>query len=223
MRQILLLIVALLAVPGIGRGQEPSSCKYWLVAHGNPTRFWAVLQKGAQDAALSLGCTVQFYLSKGDQKAQQDKFLEVLAARPDGIALSIINDKLFDEPIANALAAGVPVVAVNNDDSRGAAGNKRLCYIGQDDENAAYKLTLLMIELAQKKGLDIFNLQTQAFSEAVGNNFNTKRLSGISRALAEFGMRPPKVVDLTQSRGDFSRKIESYLDTGGRNSIALAV
>src|SRR5260370_25299863 len=46
----------------------------------------------------------------------------------DGVAVSLIDLKAFNQPVSAALSAGIPVVAYNAD----AAGNARLAYIGQD-------------------------------------------------------------------------------------------
>jgi len=213
MKKILFMTAALVSGAPSCYAQEARSCNYWFVTHGTQNAFWEVVQKGAQDAAAALGCTVQFSLSGGNLQAQQDSFMKALSSKPDGIALSITSDKLFDAPVAKAIAAGVPVVAVNNDDSRGAAGNARLCYIGQDDEAAAYRLGLQLIETAQKRGFDIFNTQAVLFSELPGSNFDTKRVAGVSRALAEFGMKQPKIVDLGKERGEYAKKIEAHLDS----------
>jgi len=223
MNKILFLCAVLLGGAGSCSAQTGVSCNYWFITHGNKNAFWEVVKKGAEDAALSLGCTVQFYFSGGNLQAQQDNFLKTLSSKPDGIALSITNDKLFDAPVAQALDSGVPVLAVNNDDSRGSAGNRRLCYVGQDDEAAAYKLGLLLIETAQKKGFDIFKAQTVLFSELPGSNFDSKRVAGLSRALGEFGMKPPRIVDLGQARGEYERKIEANLDAGAGGGRLLAV
>lgn len=223
MNKIFFLCAALLCGAGYSSAQESVSCNYWFVTHGTKNAFWEVVKKGAEDAALSLGCTVQFYFSGGNLQAQQDNFLKMLSSKPDGIALSITNDKLFDAPVARALDSGIAVLAVNNDDSRGAAGNRRLCYVGQDDEAAAYRLGLLLIETAQKKGFDIFKTQTVLFSELPGSNFDSKRVAGLSRALGEFGMKPPKIVDLGQVRGEYERKIEAHLDAGAGGGRLLVV
>jgi simple sugar transport system substrate-binding protein len=49
--------------------------------------------------------------------------------KADGIAVSVIDPKVFNEPTASALEHGIPVVAYNADGGR---GNQRLAYVGQD-------------------------------------------------------------------------------------------
>lgn len=207
-------------------GQEAAAqargCDYRLITHGADNAFWRVVGKGARDAALALGCTVQISMFNGDLKAQQKAFIKAVSEHPDGIALSLPNDELFDKGVAAATAAGVPVIAVNNDDSRGSVGNSRLCYIGQDDEHAAYSLGLKLIETAQRKNFDIFSAKTVLFSELPGSNFNNKRIAGLARALSEFGMQAPQVVDLSRS-GEYSSAMSSYLDAGPAGLIVVAI
>lgn len=213
-----LLLAAAAWAGGTGGGGT-----YWLISHGGDNPFWNVVRKGAQDAALELGCTVQFYMSDGNLKAQLGAFDRAVGARPDGIAVSITDDKAWDQPVRRALAAGVPVIGINNDDSQGAAGNSRLCYIGQNDEHAAYMLALRLIEAAQRKGYDIFDTETVVFSELPSGNFNIKRAAGVRRALGEFGMKEPRVVDLSSARGRYDAVIESHLDAGGGRMIAITL
>ena len=221
-RELTLSVLLLLLGVGCAGAEGGRGCDYRLITHGGDNAFWRVVGKGARDAALALGCTVQISMFDGDLKTQQQAFIKAAAERPDGIAVSLPNDDLFDKAVAAAQAAGVPVIAVNNDDSRGSAGNSRLCYIGQDDEHAAYSLGLQLIESAQKKSFDIFSVKTVLFSELPGSNFNNKRVAGISRALGEFGMQPPHVVDLSRS-GEYSNAMGSYLDAAKSGLIVVAI
>jgi simple sugar transport system substrate-binding protein len=51
-----------------------------------------------------------------------------ISAKADGIAVCLVDLTAFNDPVDNALKAGIPVVSYNAD----AKGNKRLAYIGQD-------------------------------------------------------------------------------------------
>ena len=51
-----------------------------------------------------------------------------VSADVDGIAVCLVDQTAFNEPVEKALQAGIPVVSYNADSK----GNKRLCYIGQD-------------------------------------------------------------------------------------------
>ena len=125
------------------------------VTHGGDDPFWAVVQQGAYDAASLLGCQVDFDLCGGDMSLQLKRFQEAVALKPDGIALVINDDVAWDKPVEDALAAGIPVVGINNDDTEGAAGNARLCYIGQSEKRAAYTLARKLFQEAESKGIDL--------------------------------------------------------------------
>ena len=51
-----------------------------------------------------------------------------VSAGVDGIAVCLVDQTAFNEPVERALQAGFPVVSYNADSK----GNKRLCYIGQN-------------------------------------------------------------------------------------------
>jgi simple sugar transport system substrate-binding protein len=54
-----------------------------------------------------------------------------IAAKADGIAVSIIDPQAFNAPVQAALSAGIPVLSYNAD-APAASKNARLAYIGQD-------------------------------------------------------------------------------------------
>src|SRR2546430_9965662 len=58
-------------------------------------------------------------------------FNTAIASKADGIAVAIVDPNAFNEPVARALDAGIPVIAYNAD-APASSGNKRLAYIGQD-------------------------------------------------------------------------------------------
>jgi simple sugar transport system substrate-binding protein len=53
-------------------------------------------------------------------------FNAAVSGKADGIAVALVDPSAFNDPVEQALAAGIPVVSYNADTK----GNKRLCYIG---------------------------------------------------------------------------------------------
>jgi len=66
-------------------------------------------------------------------------FNAAVDAKVDGIAVSIIDQLAFNDPVERSLKSGIPVVAYNAD-APAASGNKRLAYIGQDLFNSGLRL-----------------------------------------------------------------------------------
>ncbi len=170
-------------------GQKPGEGMYFrLVTHGGDDPFWAVVQQGMRDAAAELGCRADIDLAGGDLANQQKKFEEAVAAKPDGIALVINDATAWDKPVADALAAGIPVIGINNDDTEGPAGNKRLCYIGQNERRAGYMIASKLFSEAKAAGVDLASAHVAMFAEVPGAAYATVRSAGVQDAMAEFGI-----------------------------------
>ncbi len=169
--------------------QKPGEGMYFrLVTHGGDDPFWAVVQQGMRDAADLYGCRAEIDLAGGDLANQQKKFEEAVASKPNGIALVINDDTAWDKPVADALAAGIPVIGINNDDTQGSAGNARLCYIGQLERRAGQMIARYLFQAGKDKGIDMATAHVAMFAEVPGAAYATVRSAGVKDAMAEFGI-----------------------------------
>jgi simple sugar transport system substrate-binding protein len=109
---------------------------------GVDNTFWQSIKRGMDDAcaALQADCQLIFTQENGNLQMHVQNFETAAAQGVDGIALVIVDDNLYDEPVARAIAAGVPVVTLNVDDTQGGDGNERLAFVGQDLFQAGYEL-----------------------------------------------------------------------------------
>jgi simple sugar transport system substrate-binding protein len=122
-------------------GSHPSY-KFVFVNHVTTNPFFTPTQYGIADACKLLGCTYQWTGSENSDVSQMvNAFNSAIAAKADGIAVSLIDLHAFNAPVEKALKAGIPVVAYNAD----AAGNPRLAYIGQDLKLAGEKMGEMII------------------------------------------------------------------------------
>ena len=114
--------------------------KFAFVNHaiGNP--FFVPTQNGITDACELLGCE-SMWLGSHDSNLTEilSAFNAAVAAKVDGIAVSLIHETAFDRPVEEALRAGIPVFAYNADVLSDGL-NTRLAYIGQDLYAAGYML-----------------------------------------------------------------------------------
>ena len=176
--------------------EKPGEGMYFrFVTHGGDDPFWAVVQQGAYDAAKELGCQVDFDLCGGDMSLQLKRFQEAVALKPDGIALVINDDVAWDKPVEDALAAGIPVVAIDNDDTEGSRGNKRLTYIGQDEKKAGYDLAVRLFQEGEKQGFDLSQAHVAMSVEVPGAMYGTVRANGVLEAMKEFGITSYEIID----------------------------
>jgi len=120
---------ALAAVANETAGAHPA-WKFVFVNHVTTNPFFTPTISGATDACKLFGCTFQWTGSETSSVSQMVSSINTaIAAKADGIATTVIDKVAFDKPIANATAAGIPVVSYNADNN---PLNDRLAYIGQD-------------------------------------------------------------------------------------------
>lgn len=82
--------------------------------------FFNPVKKGMKDAADLMGVACDFTGTEDvDLEAQADMVRKAVAEGYDGIALNIIHAEAFNAVMAEALAAGVPVVGFNVDGTHG--------------------------------------------------------------------------------------------------------
>lgn len=201
---VVLLIVGILV--GFGAGwmgkpappvvKKPGEGLYFrLVTHGGDDPFWAVVKKGMMDAVEETGCKADIDLAGGDLALQQKRFQEAVAMKPDGIALVINDDVAWDQPVADAIAKGINVIGMNNDDKEGAAGNARLCYIGQSERRAGYVIARRCFEAGKAKGWDLTKAHIAMPVEVPGAMYGVVRSQGIQDAMKEYGITSFEIID----------------------------
>jgi simple sugar transport system substrate-binding protein len=104
--------------------------KFTLVVHSAEVSYWNPVKKGAEDAAKLYGCQVDFTGVKGiDQPGQVAIIESLVATGSDGIGTTITDPTAYNDVIAKAIAAGIPVVALN---TQGAAENPAMAFCGFD-------------------------------------------------------------------------------------------
>jgi simple sugar transport system substrate-binding protein len=109
----------LLALTG-GTSAQGEKPKFFLVAHGGPGNpFWVYVMKGMDDAAALLDVDVTWL---GADTASNDAMVgfwdDALAADPDGIGTTEPVPALIEDAVNRAVAAGIPVIAFNTQDTR---------------------------------------------------------------------------------------------------------
>ena len=208
---LLTLVAFTVMLPGtlLAKDKPGKGMYFRLVTHGGDDPFWAVVQKGMLDAVDELGCKADIDLVGGDVGAMQKRFQEVVAMRPDGIALVINDDKAYDKLVADALAKGINVIGMNNDDSQGTAGNARLCYIGQNERRAGYMIGWRLFNEGKKKGWNLSNAKVAAAVEVPGANYGVVRSAGIGDAMKEFGIMTK--IDIIDAGGLEMTTVESRI------------
>jgi len=107
--------------------------------------FFQPLEKGAMDAAKTLGVSLDIQYAENDTATQNNIMQTALANGVDGLAVEIWDDNAFDQAVCDTIKAGTPVIGFNIDDSEGAAGNCRMAFVGQNFVEAGYAIGKRMI------------------------------------------------------------------------------
>ncbi|MER8581167.1 sugar ABC transporter substrate-binding protein [Mesorhizobium sp. M1423] len=165
------------------RAQEPM--KIVFTHHSSASNpFWQAVKKGFDDACAKIqaNCQMVFTQTEGSIEQQSANMQAALAANPDALITSIVDNNAFDQIIADARAAGVTVIASNVDDTEGAAGNARQAFIGQGFIPAGYELGKKMSEFFPKEG----KIRALVGVSAPGQNWSEQRAAGVMKFLEEY-------------------------------------
>ena len=107
---------------------EQKKMRFAFVNHVTTNPFFVPTRYGAEDACNLLNCSYQWTGSESSNVNEMvNAFNSAISSKVDGIAVSLVDLKAFNDPVQRALEADIPVVGYNAD-----APNERLSYIGQD-------------------------------------------------------------------------------------------
>lgn len=113
---------------------------------GDP--FWKVFEKGLCDAADQFACQVHHFRTASYSPLVMRNLLnQALTERPDAILSSVPDVEAVDQPLREAIASGIPVIAVNAEDPRpGEQQIPYLLFIGSNDKEGGRKAGQRLIE-----------------------------------------------------------------------------
>jgi len=146
--------------------------------------FWQAVQRGFDDACgrIEADCQMIFTQTEGSVEQQLANMETALARSPDVLLTSIVDDRALDEVIARARDNGVIVIAVNVDDSEGAAGNARQAFVGQGFRPAGYALGQAMSAHFPEEG----PIRVLVGISAPGQNWSEARGGGVMDFMDDF-------------------------------------
>lgn len=144
---LLLIVVALIALAAcaaptiVPAATQPAqvtqaNLTFGLAVHSDPATdsFWGVVVKGAKDASATYGITLKSGGS-GDPAQQAQLIQNYVAAKVDGIIVSMANPDALKDAIKKATDAGIPVITINSGASRSKEFGA-LAHVGQTERVA---------------------------------------------------------------------------------------
>jgi ribose transport system substrate-binding protein len=140
--------------------------------------YWVRCKKGAEAAAKQFGVKLTFIGPSAETEVdKQIDIVENLITRGvDAIGISPCDGKALVPVIEKAIAKGIPVVTVDSD----AKTNKRLAYIGTDNEKAGEMAAKELAKLMDGKG-KVLIIQGVPGAENL-----MQRVKGFKRVIAKY-------------------------------------
>jgi simple sugar transport system substrate-binding protein len=207
MKKIGTIIAAAAACCLLGTGAEAADKLrfVYLTQTGIDNSFWQSIKRGMDDACAQykVDCQLLFTEPNGDLQKHLQTLETVIEQGVDGIVTVVVNDDLYDAAIQKAIDKGIPVITANVDDSKGAAGNARLAFVGQDLFQAGY---VLAQKLSQNFPKDAPTHVLLGLSRP-GESWAEARIGGAKKFLEEYkASNPPQPLtyEVIDSSNDIS-------------------
>jgi simple sugar transport system substrate-binding protein len=158
-----------------------------MVTHGEGDTFWAVVKKGAEQAAKDTGVKLVYQESGNDPQKQAQEIEAEVSQKVDGIAVSAPNPDAIKGALDKAKAAGIPIITLNS----GAGDYQKLgaiTHVGQDESIAGAGAGAKMKAAGAQKVLCIIheqgnvglNQRCDGAKKGVGGSLDTLQVKGIN-------------------------------------------
>ena len=118
--------------------------------------FWCTVEDGIKTAAKQMGVDVTILgPDKFDLEKTASLIDQAVAAKPNGIGLTVSDPVLFKDPIMKAINAGIPVIAYNAGSGPIVDGIPYMTYLGMDEYQGGLQSGQRMIAAGGKRGVCI--------------------------------------------------------------------
>lgn len=192
--------------------------KVALITHGGKgDAFWELVRKGAQ-AAASKDRVDLSYASDSDPAGQAALMRDAIRQRVDGIAVTLAKPSAMSGPVAEARAAGIPVVGLNSgiDDWRSAG---LLGYFGQNDSVAGRAVGDKLDDLKARHALCVIHERGNVALEARCAGVK-KAFGGETENLYVDGTDMDAVTDAITTRLTQDPSIDEVVSMGAQFALA---
>jgi simple sugar transport system substrate-binding protein len=166
--------------PSSGSGSTSRNLKFYVITHGQASDpFWSVVKKGVEQAGKDMGVqTIYEAPPTFDMVAMSHLIDSAVAAKPDGLVVSIPDANALGPSVKAAVAAGIPVISINS----GADVAKSLgvlIHVGQTEYQAGLAGGQRMAAAGVKHALCV--------NQEVGNAALELRCKGFTDAMKQTG------------------------------------
>jgi simple sugar transport system substrate-binding protein len=200
------------STPTQGRGLRISNVRIAVITHGQASDpFWAIVKKGVDDAARKTGVAAPYRAPDTyDMAAMRRMIDEAVAARLDGLVVSLPDVDALAPAIKRAEHAGIPVVTINS----GSDQFRKLgvlAHVGQPEFQAGMEAGRRMAAAGVRSVLCV--------NQEVGNAGLEARCRGIETALKRVGGRMRELGVDVQNPTQARRRIAAAINGGGVDGV----
>ena len=174
-RLALILATSTFAATLMGCARHSSAEHFYLVTANTKLAYWQSAAAGLDKISKEYDVHADMRGPQGfDPQDEAAEFRSVVALKPNGILVSVADEKLMQPEIDAALNAGVPVITIDSD----APSSKRLYFIGTNNRQAGRLGGRALVQKLGGKGNVVF------FTNPGQPNLD-ERLSGYKDVLAD--------------------------------------
>jgi simple sugar transport system substrate-binding protein len=174
--------------------------------------FWQAVKKGFDDACAKIqaNCQMIFTQTEGSIAEQSANMQTAIAANPDALITSIVDNNAFTSLLQDARSKGILVIASNVDATEGPAKKIRQAFIGQGFIPAGYSLGQAQSRNFPKDG----PIHVLVGVSAPGQNWSEQRAKGVMNFMEDFKKANPGR-DITVERIDSGTDLAVVSDRVG--------
>ena len=197
---LLVVLVFTLAVPLAA--QDTGKVFYW-ISHGSPADpVWTYFLDGANQWAADTGNTVNTSFHSGDVPAQQEAVRAAIAAGAAGIVTSSPAEGSLVDVVAEARAAGIPVININTPDPSVDFN----AYVGTNNVEVGRRWAQYLVDGGYVQAGDFVWLPV----ELPGQTYQTQETEGIASVFDPLGITY-EVTEATLDQADIITRMSDYL------------
>ncbi|HEY0791693.1 MAG TPA: substrate-binding domain-containing protein, partial [Chthoniobacterales bacterium] len=172
--------VAPLSVPEASFGQDTKHVYFW-VSHGSPSDpVWTYFLQGAEQWAKDTGNEVRTSFHSGDVPSHQEAIRAAITAKASGVVTSTPDPGSLTKVIAEAHAAGIPVIIMNTEDKT----SGRDAYVGGDNVAIGRRWAQYLVDHNYVKKGDFVWMPV----EVPGATYQTLETQGITSVFEPLGI-----------------------------------
>jgi simple sugar transport system substrate-binding protein len=174
---------------------------YYWISHGSPSDpVWTYFLQGAEQWAKDTGNDVRTSFHSGDVPSHQEAIRAAISAKARGIVTSTPDPGSLTKVIAEAHAAGIPVIIMNTEDKT----SGRDAYVGGDNVAIGHRWAQYLVDHNFVKKGDFVWMPV----EVPGATYQTLETQGIDQVFKPAGIN----YEITEARLDQAEIITRMSD-----------